>query len=107
VLAHVHNGNLSNGMAFNTSEFNGTPMDAAYATERARWEPIAEITQIKGDGETHPKLSPDDEFADFERWVAMGAPDPRTAAAGGRKPTGMTVEQGRSFWAFQPGAAVN
>ena len=68
VLAHVHNGNLSNGVAFNTSEFNGKPMDGAYAAQRARWEPIAEITQIKGDGETHPKLSPDDEFADFERW---------------------------------------
>ena len=68
VLAHVHNGNLSNGTAFGVTEFNGEPMDAAYATQRARWEPIAEITQIKGDGETHPKLSPEDEFADFERW---------------------------------------
>jgi len=68
VLAHLHNGNLSNGLAFNESKFNGSPMDAAYVEARARWEPIMEITQIKGDGETHPYLSPDDEFADFERW---------------------------------------
>jgi Protein of unknown function (DUF3604) len=68
VFAHVHNGNLSNGIAFTAATFDGTPMDAAYAARRSRWEPIMEITQIKGDGETHPYLSPDDEFADFERW---------------------------------------
>ncbi len=68
VLAHLHNGNLSNGVAFNTTRFNGKPMDAAYAEARVRWEPIMEISQVKGDGETHPTLSPDDEFADFERW---------------------------------------
>ena len=68
VFAHVHNGNLSNGLAFTAATFDGTPMDADYAARRARWEPIMEITQIKGDGETHPYLSPDDEFADFEHW---------------------------------------
>jgi hypothetical protein len=68
VFAHVHNGNLSNGIAFTAATFDGTPMDAAYAARRSRWEPIMEITQMKGDGETHPYLSPDDEFADFERW---------------------------------------
>ena len=68
VFAHVHNGNLSNGLAFTAATFDGTPMDAAYAARRSRWEPIMEITQIKGDGETHPYLSPEDEFADFERW---------------------------------------
>lgn len=68
VFAHVHNGNLSNGLAFTAAEVDGTPMDAAYAARRSRWEPIVEVTQIKGDGETHPYLSPDDEFADFERW---------------------------------------
>jgi hypothetical protein len=68
VFAHVHNGNLSNGIAFTAATFDGTPMDAAYAARRSKWEPIMEITQIKGDGETHPYLSPEDEFADFERW---------------------------------------
>ncbi|MCZ0964370.1 DUF3604 domain-containing protein [Paracoccus benzoatiresistens] len=68
VFAHVHNGNLSNGIAFTAGTFDGTPMDADYAARRSRWEPIMEITQIKGDGETHPILSPDDEFASFERW---------------------------------------
>jgi hypothetical protein len=68
VFAHVHNGNLSNGMAFTAATADGTPMDAAYAARRSKWEPIMEITQVKGDGETHPYLSPEDEFADFERW---------------------------------------
>ena len=68
VLSHLHNGNLSNGTAFSKTRFNGKPVDAAYAEARIRWEPIMEISQIKGDGETHPFLSPDDEFADFERW---------------------------------------
>ncbi len=67
VFAHVHNGNLSNGIAFTAETFDGTPMDAEYAAS-APLEPIMEITQIKGDGETHPYLSPNDEFADFERW---------------------------------------
>jgi len=70
VFAHVHNGNLSNGIAFTAAMTDGTPMDTVYAARRLRWEPIMEITQMKGDGETHPYLSPDDEFADFERWDA-------------------------------------
>ena len=47
---------------------DGQPIDASYAARRSRWEPIYEVTQVKGDGEAHPTLSPDDEFADFENW---------------------------------------
>ena len=69
VLAIAHNGNLSNGQMFPVVEsFNGKPVDAAYVRNRIKWEPLYEITQIKGDGETHPFLSPDDEFADYETW---------------------------------------
>lgn len=69
VLAVAHNGNISNGIMFPlTSREFGEPMTADYVKARARWEPAYEITQIKGDGETHPFLSTDDEFADYETW---------------------------------------
>ena len=69
VLAIAHNGNLSNGRMFPIIEsFTGEPIDRAYAEARARWERLYEATQIKGDGETHPFLSPNDEFADYETW---------------------------------------
>ena len=68
ILAIPHNGNLSNGLMFQTTTYDGQVMDAEYARRRLRWEPLAEVTQIKGDGEAHPFLSPDDEFADFETW---------------------------------------
>ena len=69
VLAIAHNGNLSNGRMFPIIEsFTGKPIDSAYAATRAKWERLYEATQIKGDGETHPYLSPNDEFANFERW---------------------------------------
>ncbi len=69
LLALAHNGNLSNGRMFPIIEsFTGNRIDRAYAESSARWEPLYEITQIKGDGETHPFLSPNDEFANFERW---------------------------------------
>ncbi|HEB89203.1 MAG TPA: DUF3604 domain-containing protein, partial [Deltaproteobacteria bacterium] len=68
VLAIPHNGNLSNGMMFQTTRLDGSDFDADYARRRVRWEPLVEVTQIKGDGETHPFLSPNDEFADYETW---------------------------------------
>ena len=68
VLAIPHNGNLSNGMMYSAETFDGKPMDRDYAEVRISHEPLMEATQIKGDGETHPFLSPNDEFADFERW---------------------------------------
>jgi hypothetical protein len=69
VLAIAHNGNLSNGRMFPIIEsFTGKPVDREYAATRAKWEHLYEATQIKGDGETHPFLAPNDEFANFERW---------------------------------------
>ena len=68
VIAIAHNGNVSNGRMFSPNRENGLPLDASYARKRARWEPVYETTQIKGDGEAHPYLSPDDQFADFETW---------------------------------------
>ncbi|WP_170607953.1 DUF3604 domain-containing protein [Ruegeria arenilitoris] len=68
VMAFAHNGNLSNGTMFDDVRQNGEAIDQAYAERRMRWEPLYEVTQIKGDGETHPMLSPNDEFADYYRW---------------------------------------
>ena len=69
VLAIAHNGNLSNGLMFPTTErLRGATVDSDYLALRARWEPVYEVTQIKGDGEAHPLLSPDDAFADYETW---------------------------------------
>jgi hypothetical protein len=66
VLAIPHNGNLSNGLMFDVMTYGGEELTTDYAERRARWEPLYEVTQMKGDGEAHPYLSPDDEFADFE-----------------------------------------
>ena len=68
VLAIPHNGNLSNGRMFNVETNDGSPLTKEIAGLRASIEPLVEVTQIKGDGEAHPFLSPDDEFADYETW---------------------------------------
>jgi hypothetical protein len=68
-LAIAHNGNLSNGWMFPMEgTYAGGKVDKNYVEKRAKWEPLYEVTQIKGDGEAHPFLSPDDEFADYETW---------------------------------------
>ena len=66
VLAIPHNGNLSNGLMFADTDAGGMPLTQRYAHQRQRWEPLYEVIQMKGAGETHPFLSPDDEFASFE-----------------------------------------
>ena len=63
-----HNSNISKGYMFSDKSLRGQPMTTEYATLRAKWERVAEITQIKGDSETHSSLSPADEFADFENY---------------------------------------
>jgi hypothetical protein len=69
VMAMAHNGNLSNGIMFPVdAQYSGKKIDKFYVEQRAKWERLYEITQIKGDSETHPFLSPDDEFADYMTW---------------------------------------
>jgi hypothetical protein len=82
ILAIPHNANVSNGLMFKVEDSQGRPFDKAYAARRAQHEPIVEVTQIKGDGEAHPLLSPDDEFADFGTWdksnIRIGNTVPKT-----------------------------
>ena len=69
LLAIPHNGNLSSGLMFDDVTLTSKkPLDRDYAERRMLWEPLYEVTQMKGDGEAHPALSPNDEFADFETW---------------------------------------
>ena len=69
LLAIPHNGNLSNGLMFDDVTLTSKkPIDRDYAERRMKWEPLYEVTQIKGDGEAHPLLSPEDEFADYDTW---------------------------------------
>ena len=74
IMAIAHNGNWSNGAMFQLTRMNGEEFDQDYASRRIRWEPLYEVTQMKGDGETHPFLSTNDEFADFEQWDKANVP---------------------------------
>ena len=80
VLAAAHNGNISNGLMFDDVTLTTKKaLDRDYAERRMRWEPLYEVTQMKGDGEAHPALSPTDEFADFETWdKGSFGPNPKT-----------------------------
>ncbi|MDP6828464.1 MAG: DUF3604 domain-containing protein [Pseudomonadales bacterium] len=68
VLAIPHNSNVSAGLMFALTDSDGNEITDAYAKDRSRWEPLMEVTQFKGDSETHPYVSPEDEFADYESW---------------------------------------
>ncbi len=79
LLAIPHNGNLSNGLMFDDVTFTKKKLSRDYAERRMRWEPVYEITQMKGDGEAHPSLSPNDEFADYGTWdKGSFGPEPKT-----------------------------
>jgi hypothetical protein len=80
-MAIPHNANLSDGRMFPLVRANGQPIDAAYSKVRQQWEPVVEVTQIKGDSETHPRLSPTDEFAEYETYSFIMTPEGRTAGA--------------------------
>ena len=67
-MAMPHNSNISKGYMYGETTLQGEPITAEYAETRMRWEPVSEVTQIKGDSETHSQLSPNDEFADFETY---------------------------------------
>jgi hypothetical protein len=79
-LAIPHNSNVSGGLMFAPRDFNGEPFDRDYAERRSRWEPVMEVTQYKGDSETHPLNSPEDEFAGYEIWdrINLGGMKPQT-----------------------------
>ncbi|HSG90591.1 MAG TPA: DUF3604 domain-containing protein [Pseudomonadales bacterium] len=98
-VAIPHNSNLSKGLMFAETSLHGEPVSADYARRRLEWERVVEVTQIKGDSETHPQLSPDDAFADFEEfpWYLQRDPEPYRVAPGdyvrrGLR-TGLALEQ--------------
>lgn len=99
MFAIPHNGNLSNGLMFDDVTLTTKkPLDADYAKRRARWEPVYETTQPKGDGETHPALSPTDEFANFERWDRGSfGPVLKTPAMLPREYTRETLKRGLAY----------
>ncbi len=74
VMAIPHNGNVSNGLMYDRKQFDGGPLTADYAEQRLRNEPVSEILQIKGTSDTHPMLSPEDEFANFEIMAGLLSP---------------------------------
>ena len=74
-IAIPHNANISGGATFALTNFDGDALTRDYAARRAKWEPLNEVTQYKGDGEAYPLLSPDDEFADFETWHSWAGPE--------------------------------
>lgn len=110
LLAISHNANLSNGMMFPTEvDHTGRPIDRAWAESRLRNEPLTEMKQVKGQSETTPGLSPNDEFANYEVfvWHLLGkkGPPPREYGSYVRQAykDGLAMEQARGFNPYKPG----
>ncbi len=93
-VAIPHNGNISNGLMFPLTDRAGNPITKEYANQRMRWEQVIEMTQIKGDSETHPLLSPDDEFADFETFGHLLKTDDSFIEDRGKAPVGSYTRSG-------------
>jgi hypothetical protein len=106
-IAIPHNSNISKGLMFPLQDSDGKPLTKEYATTRMRWEPVAEVTQIKGDSETHPNLSPTDEFADYETYDHLiEVEGTKTQALYGDAFLGQLSEKDREFMKQQPRRAV-
>ncbi|OWQ98381.1 DUF3604 domain-containing protein [Sphingopyxis witflariensis] len=102
VLSIPHNSNASDGVMFGRADYTGKPIDAAYAALRLRNEPIVEVTQVKGTSETHPTLSPNDEFANYEILPTyIASPKRVTKFAGGyvrdALGEGLAMQDGEGF----------
>ena len=107
-IAIPHNSNGSNGLMFRLATFAGEPLDAAYADIRMRNEPLVEVTQTKGTSDTHPALSPNDEWADFEIYPYRIGGDPTPSQAPGSYVreayrNGLLLEEERGFNPFRFG----
>ena len=109
LLAISHNANLSDGIMFPVEEdYKGRPIDAAWAQQRMTNEPLTEIKQIKGTSETHPALSPNDEFANYELMSFLLGVDNSTSRVHGSYireayQNGLAMQQARGYNPYKMG----